>query len=461
MEDQSMLGMFESDTTSFLEELAGPTSSMASMMPQQGGMDPSMASMHMQQQQPQPQWGQPAQQKLHHYADYGQQRPMAPQQQQNMMSPHQQFGSPPPQMSPGYNFQAAQSPRMTSPRQTPPWPQQQPAISQSSSMPQYGSMKTTYHDYNMPPSSGQQGPRMMHGHYQQPHGNNYPNNPMGSPPPNMGMGVNHGGHMQYGMQGGMPMHQPNSMGGYGQPMHHDQMNGNRMYGAYNQAQNRMMRPPMPDQMGHYPQQPQTSMQYRGYNSAPSPQGNYAPQQSHIMQRPPSSSSWMPPTSSGPGMGQPPMDKSQAKVQLSSVQTNPQQLAAEIHGLQQQVNQLYNMPQTPQTQQKMLEAQERLRTLKAQQLMMQQQGYPPEQQQAQAAAIQAGPGTGINVQQIQMQPGQMQQTIIIQQQPQAQSNLILQQHQQPASSEVSFLFYLFLPECNIFMCLGGLFCPRLF
>ena len=76
----------------------------------------------------------------------------------------------------------------------------------------------------------------------------------------------------------------------------------------------------------------------------------------------------------------------ASPNLQQLAQNPN-VNAEIQQLQQQIQQLYNMQQTPQTQQKMLDLQERVRTLKAQQLILQQRqkeqqqpGVMPKQQQ---------------------------------------------------------------------------------
>eukprot|EP00920_Eleutheroschizon_duboscqi_P041351 GHVT01099198.1.p1 GENE.GHVT01099198.1~~GHVT01099198.1.p1 ORF type:complete len:450 (-),score=17.12 GHVT01099198.1:444-1754(-) len=80
----------------------------------------------------------------------------------------------------------------------------------------------------------------------------------------------------------------------------------------------------------------------------------------------------------------PMSNTMSNSAASNLQNQQQQAALnmEIQSLQQQINQLYNM-QTPQTQQKMLDLQERARTLRAQLLMLQQR----QQQQTGMGAAQ--------------------------------------------------------------------------
>ncbi|CAH1779419.1 unnamed protein product [Owenia fusiformis] len=103
----------------------------------------------------------------------------------------------------------------------------------------------------------------------------------------------------------------------------------------------------------------------------------------------------------PGMGQPPNQPGQPQtmnvntnVQMirntgplspNQLNMNIQNINLEINQMTSRIQQLCNMPQTPQSQQNMLDAQERLRSLKAQQqqmMMMQQrgQGHPNQPQQ---------------------------------------------------------------------------------
>ena len=109
---------------------------------------------------------------------------------------------------------------------------------------------------------------------------------------------------------------------------------------------------------------------------------------------------------GPGMGQMSPVVGGGGGVMPGAMPNQHNMNMEIQSLQQQIQQLYAMQQTPQTQQKMLDLQERMRTLKAQQqqqMMQHQRKQVAMQQQGMPGVRPPGPGSMGPVQTQQLVP----------------------------------------------------------
>lgn len=342
--DQGMLGLFDSDSSNFLDELTGapaPSGLGVGVGLETGNMiDPGMGNMGgfnqigqgqmgqmgMQQQQPAPklhhydqfdQFGGGGPQKLHHMNEgAGAGMQMGNQGAAGMMSPshqQQQFGSPPTggshMQSPQGSFGAPgpfgmhNSPRMASPHQQPA-PQQmgipnqgqmwnqdqnafmQPQPSQNQPQPPYNSSNNfmPHHDYGM---TGNQGaPGMPHylagGQPNSQQSNSFGPPQLGSPPP--AQRLSH-----------MPRSSATNMGQMGQ----NQMYSNTSYGNQPGHLNQGMGGFDPNQQ-HHGGYPNDNLQ-----QGPSSMGNNSQMAGNNMQ--PSGFPGYPPNQQGPGMmGQPGM-----------------------------------------------------------------------------------------------------------------------------------------------------------